>query len=450
VPVSRKRNKSRTSNASPRVTHPKTPTIWPNPDDQSLHELANALAGLAAYRSHMHSRRASLAASAAEALVAELAEVALARPQPDLEDELCARLGARLREWADGPFDDHVDPDVFAEAIITAAAAAVREALDEPATGPDGWRAPWQVLAAAARIVPIPLSGTAADAIEHLRDRAGGQVLPKAPDGPTVTGPVLWTRDAYGSRFGITAAFATPDGPDRWYLWDVDACGYRPFTVHSGYVPTAEQALADWQAGVGRHTASDSAFAPVDNPLLLAELMPAEEGLPRPDVVSADQFAEYHRGRRLARTAIEAVGPSERVGRRRHAAPKADLDAATAAAQFASRLRAQPAGRPQPADLDELARELADSWSIDGPAALYATCSPHRVAAVVLHMRNYYSDDDAAQLIALLPEWVSWLADRNGTAQHLVERCRPYALGEPHADVGCDDSRPDYLARVIE
>jgi hypothetical protein len=391
----------------------------------------------------MHSRRASLAASAAEALVAELAEVALARPQPDLEDELCARLGARLREWADGPFDDHVDPDVFAEAIITAAAAAVREALDEPATGPDGWRAPWQVLAAAARIVPIPLSGTAADAIEHLRDRAGGQVLPKAPDGPTVTGPVLWTRDAYGSRFGVAAAFATPNRPDRWYLWDIDACGHRPFTVHSAYFPTAEQALAAWQVGVGDRAAGDAALAPVDNPLLLAELMPAEEGFLRADDDNADQFVEYHRSRRLARAAIEAVGPSKAV-------QNADLDAATAATQFAAWLRARPAGRPQPTDLGELAKELADSWCADGPAALYATCSPHRVALVVLHLRNYYLAGLAAQLIALLPDWVTWLAARNGTPLDLAERCRPYALGEPHADVGCDDSRPNYVARVIE
>jgi hypothetical protein len=42
------------------------------------------------------------------------------------------------------------------------------------------------------------------------------------------------------------------------------------------------------------------------------------------------------------------------------------------------------------------------------------------------------------------------LAERNGTPAELAERCRPYALGETHADVGADNSRPIMTARVIE
>jgi hypothetical protein len=67
-----------------------------------------------------------------------------------------------------------------------------------------------------------------------------------------------------------------------------------------------------------------------------------------------------------------------------------------------------------------------------------------------LHLRNHCQDDFAGQLVALLPDWTSWLAARNGTAPHLAERCRPYALGESHVDVGSDDSMPNYLARVSE
>src|SRR5262249_12297830 len=146
---------------------------------------------------------------------------------------------------------DHVGPNLLAEATITAAATAVRAALEELTTEPDGWQAPWRVLTAMAGIVPFPLSATAAEAIEYLRGLPGGHVLPKTPHGPTVPGQVLWTRDAYGSRFGVTAVFSSPHGPDRWYLWDIDACGHQAFTVHSAYYPTAEQALAAWQAGVG-------------------------------------------------------------------------------------------------------------------------------------------------------------------------------------------------------
>jgi hypothetical protein len=440
VPVSRKRKKPRKSKTSTRVTDRR---VWADPDDRSRHELAKALTGLAAYRRQVDARRALLAAAAAEALVAEVIDVAPARPDSDLEDELCAQLGMRLLEFADGPIDDHVGPGPLAEATITAAAAAVRAALDEMTTVPDGWRAPWRVLTAMARIVPFPLSDAASDAIEQLHDLRGGHVLPQMADGPKAIGQVLWTRDAYGSRFGVTTAFPTPNGPIRWYLWDIDACGHQAFTVYSAYYPTPEQALAAWQVGVGLPAADETEFAPVDDRALLAELMPAEEGFLRAGGENADQLAEYHRSKRLAEAAMSAVAPS-------HGAQRADLDAATAAAQFTAWLREHRAGQPQPADLDELVKELADSWCLDSPDAVYGTCSPHRAALTVLHLRNYYQDDFAAQLIALLPDWVSWLAARNGIAPHLAERCRPYALGEPHTDVGSDDSRPNYLARVAE
>jgi hypothetical protein len=224
---------------------------------------------------------------------------------------------------------------------------------------------------------------------------------------------------------------------------DIDACGHQAFTVHSAYYPTLEQALAAWQTGVGPLTASETAFTPVDDPSLLADLMPAEEGFLWAGGENAAQFAEYHRSKRLAETAIRAVEES-------HPAQRADLDAAAAATQFAAWLRARRPGQPQPADLDELITELAGSWSFGGPAAAYPTCSPHRVALCVLHLRNYYQDHFAAQLVGLLPDWADWLAAHNGTAPELAERCRPYALGEPHADVGSDDSRPNYLARVTE
>jgi hypothetical protein len=45
-----------------------------------------------------------------------------------------------------------------------------------------------------------------------------------------VTGNVRWAQDRYGSRFAVIAPFTA-----GWYLWDVDACTFRAFTVHSGY-----------------------------------------------------------------------------------------------------------------------------------------------------------------------------------------------------------------------
>lgn len=177
--------------------------------------------------------------------------------------------------------------------------------------------------------MPFPLCEVATNAIGDLRGAAGGHQLPKTPDGPRVTGRVLWTRDAYGSRFGVTAAFTTPDGTDRWYLWDIDACGHQAFTVHSGYYAGPAQGLTAWRAGVGELAAADATFATVDDPLL-ADLMPVEEGMLGPGGESVGQFAEYHRSKRLGEAVVEAVSPG------RSAAPT-DLDKTTAAVRFTIR-----------------------------------------------------------------------------------------------------------------
>jgi len=248
-------------------------------NEQSRSGIANLLTDIGEHARLADAHKAALAAAAAESLVRELVEVAPTRRYSALEDELSAQVGVRLREWADGPLDDRVGPDAFAEAIIGAAAAAVRAALKASTTDADGWRSPWRVLTAVAGISPYPLSDTAASAVKHLRGLPGGHVLPEMPDGPTVTSQVLWARDAYGSRFGVTAAFSTPNAPERWYLWDIDACAYEPYTVHCGYYPTSEQARTAWQVGVGGVAAGEATFAPVDNHWLLAELMPAARAL---------------------------------------------------------------------------------------------------------------------------------------------------------------------------
>jgi hypothetical protein len=179
---------------------------------------------------------------------------------------------------------------------------------------------------------------------------------------------------------------------------------------------------------------------------LLDDLLPREQGMMRPGGENGEQFAEYHRAKRLAEAVIEAIEPA---GPHRTSAPT-DLDPKTAAALFAAWLRDHRPDRSQPADLDELVAELTDSWHIGDPTGLYHTCSPHRVALTAEHIRGYYQDDFAADLIAPLPAWTAWLADRNTTPAHLADRCRPYAHGEPHKDISADDGRLDYLARITE
>lgn len=203
------------------------------------HELADAWRELAAYRDRVSARRDSLAAAAAEDLVADLVRLVADQPDMIVEDALCVRLGTLLGEAEQAAVDDRPGPHDMAEAVVAATGDA------------DAWRAPWRVLTAVAGILPYPGSEVAIDAIARLRDTVGRRVLPATPPGPAVTGPVLWTRDRYGSRVAVTAPITTADEPARWYLWDIDACGHEAFTVHSGFYPTQDAAF-DRMAGRGR------------------------------------------------------------------------------------------------------------------------------------------------------------------------------------------------------
>ena len=444
VPVSRKRKKKPGKSGRPR--QPTRVDQRGSAADLSEHdrrELAEAWQGLTAYREQVHAGRRERAATVATDLVTDLVTVVATQPDMIVEDALCTRLGTVLSEAEQAPLDDRPGPAHLAPALITAAEAAVEATIGDA----DAWRAPWQVLAAVATILPYPYSETAADAITRLRntmrDTTGRRMLPPAPSGPEVTGPVRWTRDHYGSRFAVTAPITTADQPERWYLWDIDACGHQAFTVHSGYYPTPEAALTAWQNGVGPTASAGTSLAPVDDPWLLAELLPAEEGLLRAGGENTEQFAEYHRSKRLA----EAV---KHTSRRRGNPPDRELNAATAAVEFATWLRARHQGE-LPEDLDELASELADSWCINNIDAVFTTCSPHRVALFVQHVHGFYVDDFADQLVALLPDWTHWLAARNATPPELADRCLPYAQGQPHPQIMTDNrNEPDYLARVIE
>jgi len=402
------------------------------------------MTGFADHRRQLDERRGLLARAVAKPMIAEWVRSAETRSDFDLENEICLWIGKTLadRDY-DAPVEDYIGPNILAGAVIGAAADAVAAALagetDDPMSA-------WRVLNAAASIVNHPLSDQAASSMEELRVRSGGRLVPKTPSIAVLTGPVLWTRDGYGSRFGIVAPFRTTDGAQRWYLWDVDACGHGAFTVHSGYHATPEEALADWQGGVGVPAADGTVLTPVDDPWTLDELMPRELGLMRPGGENAEQFAEYHRSKRLAEAVLEAIEPA---GPDRIPTPE-EIDRTTAASLFTAWLREHRPDRSRQADLEELATELADSWQINGPPSLYRTCSPHRVALVAEHVSGYYEEEFAADLVALLPDWTAWLAHHNATPPHLADRCSRYVHGQQHQAVHVDDRGPNYLVRIGE
>jgi hypothetical protein len=441
VPVSRKRKKKKSGSSGRSFgSRPGSDVAAPVRDNG---ELARAFQGLATYRNQVDTQRASRAAAMATDLVADLTRVVTDQPDIVVTDAVCERLGALLTEDKQSPLDVRVNPHRLAEATLVAAEAAVVAALQATEQA-DAWHGPWRVLTALTGVLPGLYHDDVDETITRLRAQPTGRVLPTAPPGPKVTGPVLWTCDRYGSRFAVTAPITTAEQAERWYLWDIDACGHQAFTVHSGYYPASAAALTDWQTAVGQTASAGTALAPVDDPWLLADLLPAEMGFMRAGGESAEQLAEYHRSKRLAEAVTQALP-------RPKARSDAGLTAATAAVEFAAWLRACVPSQPEPPEnLDDLVEELAESWNLSSIDAVYATCSPHRVALCALHVRNYYLPDFADQLVALLPDWARWLATRNATAPQLADRCLPYAHGQPHPQLGDDDTKVDYLARIVE
>ncbi|MEV6344041.1 hypothetical protein [Actinoplanes sp. NPDC051851] len=411
MPVSRKRKKARKPAPAKRVQNHIVSV--PAPQPALIDELLTA-------RSELDAGRRVAAAGPARDLVAGIAEFAPGRTGAEVEDELCVRLGPLLAEMEGRTgVEDYISADLFAEVLL----GVVIEQATEGTLG-------HAVLAAVAGIVPWTPR-----LVEVPPQFPGGENL--LADRP-LAGEVLWTRDAYGSRVGVLAPFDA-EGTVRWYLWDVDACTFKPFTVHSGFYANPEAALDAWRAGVGATTAAGAQWSPADI-ATIGDVVPQFEGPLRFGGEHAAQFAEYYRARRLAGTLLELDGSgvttNPPVGRE------------TAAREFADYLTGR--GIVAADDVGDVAEALAESWGDAESDTFFATCSPHRVAAMTVHIREYYDDEFGPTVLTAMPAWVDWLGERLGTPAELIERCRPYAHGEWHPGLGTDQRRPDYQARLIE
>jgi hypothetical protein len=406
--------------------------------------LVSVFGELLEHRRKLAEHRIALAENTAGTMIDALFAAAPGCSDDDLEDEFCARYGAAMVQFEGGAVEDLVNPEDLVGALL----AAIDERLHEAKETRADVAILQRLLTVVAGVLPLPLSESAQDLVaEHVGARAARDVR----RGRTVTGPVLWACDAYGSRWAVAAQFTSVDGPDRWYLWDVDTCGYEVVTVHSGFHRSAESAIAAWQEAVG-HAATSAALTTVDDAQTLGGLLRGEvEGI-RLGGEDQQQHAEFLRSRRLGRTVREAA-------RRARGRTAVQLTADDARKQFAERLRQLgcpdvPAGNgsdDDPAGADELATELADSWPPGDHPTLYPFCSPHKVAVAVLHLRDYYKDDYAAELVAVLPEWIRFLAEHTGMAAQLTERCLAYASGERQFPGILDEQgQPNPMARVIE
>lgn|GEM_PF-2116239 len=436
VPVSRKRKKK---SPSGRRSSGRPGGPIPNRATQS-----NPLRELFEYRHRLDEHRAALAADSAGPMVDSLITAAPGWSDDELEDDFCVRFGAAMTQYEGGALEDMVNPDDFVRAVLS----ALDGRLHEPEDSGSGVAAARRLLAVVAGVLPEPLSVSARDLVaEHLDDAAAQ----RATRGRAVTSPARWARNSYSTRWAVVAPFTSADGSPRWYLWDVDACGYEVVTVHSGFHSSAETALAEWRQAVGP-SAAEATLTPVDDAETLDALLTGEVECVRPGGENQAQYSEFLRSRRLSRTVRQAAGWSR--GR-----TLARLSADTAAERFARRLRRigyqdRPTGDESdqgPAGAGALAAEMAESWSPREHPSLYPYCSPHKVAAAVSHLRGFYRDDFATQLIAVLPEWIRFLSEDTGMTADLTERCLAYASGESRFPGLLDEyGQPNLMARVAE
>lgn len=433
MPVSRKRKKkSSADRRSPGRSGAPTP---------SRAAQANPFRELLEHRQRIDEHRTALAAETAGPMIDSLIAAAHERSDDDLEDDFCHRYGMAMAGYEAGPAKDMVNPDDFVRATLSVLDERLRESGGDVA-------AVERVLSIVAGVLPAPLGESARGlAAAHLGDEAAQRTV----RGRALTGPALWTHDVYGVRWAVVAPFAAADGTTRWYLWDVDTCGYLAVTVASGFHPSAEDALAEWQQAVGPAAAAATLTPAIDAETLDSLLSDELEEI-RHGGESQAQHTEFLRGRRLGAAVREAADRATGPDVTR-------LTVDIARAGFADRLRElghrdRPVGSDPdegPADAGELAAELSDSWFQREHPTLYPRCSPHKVAGSVLHLRNFYRSDFAAELVAVLPEWIRFLAEHTGMAEDLTERCIAYASGDLRFPGLLDErGQPDLMARVME
>ncbi len=375
----------------------------------------------------------------------------------DLETQACEMVGdefyERLQSSATG-----LHPAQWLCALAEQAGVALRTAL---AHGTDDWRGLWALLCGLALTAPRTPDDAMSETALRIReefpdikdplqtalaevDKAANLLASRGlepgpgcpPDGPWPAGETLVARDAYGSRFLLTAPFSYDGGaPDHWYAWDVDTC-WIDVVVGAGAFGSAEDALREWRDAVGP-TAAAAALSPCPpgTPArllasslqtgVLADMLQGHE--PR------ELIREYYRHRRRARDL--AVFADADAG-------SAPFDAGQAHDAFLDWHAARHDDLP--AASAETAGTILAQW---GPhealdeRSFYA-CSPHRIEMAAHLIRHGYLADDANLALRLLPEWTEWCIRQSGLDDDLAARSREAARSAASTLVGDEDEEP--------
>jgi hypothetical protein len=383
----------------------------------------------------------------------------------DLETQVCQIVGDQFYERLQSPAIG-LHPAQWLRALAEEVGAALRKAV---AKGTDDWRGLWALLCGLALTAPRTPDDAVSETVQWVReefpdikdplqvalaevdkaakllaDRGLEPVVGCPADGSRPAGEPLVARDAYGSRFLLTAPFSYDGGaPDHWYAWDVDAC-WMDVVVGAGAFASAEDVLREWRDAVGPSAAA-AGLSPCPAGTtawllasslqtgVLADMLQGHE--PR------ELIREYYRHRRRARDLVVSAD---------FGAGSAPFDARQAHEAFLDWRAARH--DDVPAVSAEDAGTILAEWGPDealDERCFYA-CSPHRIEMAAHLIRESYVADDANVALQLLPEWTQWCVEHSELDDEHAARSREAARsaasrlvdGEDHGSTADDDEAP--------
>jgi hypothetical protein len=219
--------------------------------------------------------------------------------------------------------------------------------------------------------------------------------------------------------------------------------------VGAGAFGSAEDALAEWRDAVDM-TAADARLSPCPGELAAWLVGPSARSGLLGDMLAGGEhrelIREHFRSRRRGQLVLGSL-----PGDGREAAPvfAAEIDTAP----FVDWYAGQHADAPKPGKFRKQAAETAefllDAWGPrEHPAeeTVYS-CSPHRVEMLGRLVKDDYLPKEGNAVLALLPDWVQWCADRAGLPAALaaaaLEAARAEAANPVAGDHGPGDEDRD-------
>jgi hypothetical protein len=309
--------------------------------------------------------------------------------------------------------------DAWAMELVDRAAKRI---VDVVGRGDDSWRGPWWLLHGLASIGSYGLGGYAWERASKAAASLRPDVL--AGDPPWLmllpeieaTGDVRVMRDAYGTRFGVTAAMNYPGGVDpSVYLMDIDASEFIGLTG-AGVFDDMDQAAAAWREQVG---VSAEGLTPVPaTPESLTCLVYSEH---EEQQVIGDEsrtlMDNWLRGPRRMRDVHDALQECGIVlaeySPRYH-----DIDVAPMADPFIEWYSERHGHQPS----REAVEALAEEWLEGMLPGTEHSVSPSRSESFRGLISDWLDDPITDAVLAMLPEWVRWNGEQAGVPASLIER----------------------------